>query len=110
LQARNLSTTLAWGRGAAVSQAEFLHHANCLARSCCLSAPRFAFNLCEDRYLFLIAGHITVREFDHEAIKQLVPMKRAGKPEEVAALVSFLASEAAGYISGQVISINGAMA
>ena len=37
-------------------------------------------------------------------------MKRAGTPEEVAALVAFLASEQAGYISGQVISINGAMA
>jgi 3-oxoacyl-[acyl-carrier protein] reductase len=58
----------------------------------------------------VIAGHITEREFDAEAIKQLVPMKRAGRPEEVAALISFLASEEAGYISGQVISINGAMA
>jgi 3-oxoacyl-[acyl-carrier protein] reductase len=45
-----------------------------------------------------------------DAIKQLVPMKRAGTPGEVADLVSFLASERAAYISGQVISINGAMA
>jgi 3-oxoacyl-[acyl-carrier protein] reductase len=37
-------------------------------------------------------------------------MKRAGEPDEVAALVGFLASEEAGYISGQVISIDGAMA
>ena len=44
-----------------------------------------------------------------EAIERLVPMKRAGTAEEVAALVAFLASDAAGYISGQVISINGAM-
>jgi 3-oxoacyl-[acyl-carrier protein] reductase len=36
-------------------------------------------------------------------------MKRAGKPEEVADLVAFLASPNAAYISGQVISINGAM-
>ena len=43
-------------------------------------------------------------------IESLVPMKRAGKPEEVAALVGFLASEEAGYISGQVISIDGGMA
>ena len=42
-------------------------------------------------------------------IEQMVPMKRAGRPNEVAALVSFLASDQAGYISGQVISINGWM-
>lgn len=47
--------------------------------------------------------------FDAEAIARLVPMKRAGKPEEVANLVAFLASDQAAYISGQVISINGAM-
>lgn len=48
--------------------------------------------------------------FPAETIASLVPMKRAGEPEEVAALVSFLASDKAAYISGQVISINGAMA
>ncbi|MCI0564440.1 MAG: SDR family oxidoreductase, partial [Nitrososphaera sp.] len=42
-----------------------------------------------------------------EQIEALVPMKRAGTPEEVAHLVAFLASEQAGYISGQVIGING---
>lgn len=47
--------------------------------------------------------------FDADAIKQLVPMKRAGQPEEVADLVAFLASDRAAYISGQVISINGGM-
>ena len=47
--------------------------------------------------------------FDAETIAAMVPMKRAGKPEEVAALVAFLASEPAAYISGQIISINGAM-
>ena len=36
-------------------------------------------------------------------------MKRAGRPEEVADLVSFLASERAAYISGQIVSINGGM-
>lgn len=47
--------------------------------------------------------------FDAQSIARLVPMQRAGRPEEVADLVAFLASERAGYISGQVISINGAM-
>ncbi|MDH5396011.1 MAG: SDR family oxidoreductase, partial [Gammaproteobacteria bacterium] len=47
--------------------------------------------------------------FDKNKIKQLVPMNRVGTTEEVAALVGFLASDAAGYISSQVISINGAM-
>jgi 3-oxoacyl-[acyl-carrier protein] reductase len=45
--------------------------------------------------------------FDAEAIARLVPMKRAGKPEEVADLVGFLASAHASYITGQIISING---
>ena len=47
--------------------------------------------------------------FDKSMIERLVPMKRAGRADEVAALVAFLASGEAGYISGQVISINGAM-
>jgi 3-oxoacyl-[acyl-carrier protein] reductase len=47
--------------------------------------------------------------FDAAAIARLVPMQRAGRPEEVADLVGFLASEQAAYISGQIISINGGM-
>ena len=47
--------------------------------------------------------------FSAEDIARMVPMKRAGKAEEVAELVSFLASDRAAYISGQVISINGGM-
>lgn len=48
--------------------------------------------------------------FDKDTIDRMVPMKRAGRADEVAALVSFLASAEAGYITGQIISINGGMA
>lgn len=58
----------------------------------------------------IIASSSSAEVFEPALIRQLVPMKRAGTPEEVAALVNFLVSEEAGYISGQVISINGGMA
>jgi 3-oxoacyl-[acyl-carrier protein] reductase len=58
----------------------------------------------------VIASPVTEHAFPKEAIEALVPMKRAGTTDEVAALVAFLASEQAGYITGQVISINGGMA
>jgi 3-oxoacyl-[acyl-carrier protein] reductase len=45
-----------------------------------------------------------------EQIARIVPARRAGRPEEVAELIAFLASDRAAYISGQVISINGGMA
>jgi 3-oxoacyl-[acyl-carrier protein] reductase len=57
----------------------------------------------------IIATPMSEGVFPKERIEQMVPMKRAGTPEEVAALVGFLASEQAGYISGQIISINGGM-
>ena len=47
--------------------------------------------------------------FDAKAIESMVPMKRAGRPEEVANVVSFLASEQASYLTGQIISVNGGM-
>jgi 3-oxoacyl-[acyl-carrier protein] reductase len=51
-----------------------------------------------------------LREAPVAEMLELVPMRRLGRPEEVAATVSFLFSEGAGYITGQVISINGGMA
>lgn len=58
----------------------------------------------------VIGGHLTDMAFDAEQIKQLVPAARAGTPQEVAGLIAYLCSDAAGYINGQVISINGGMA
>jgi 3-oxoacyl-[acyl-carrier protein] reductase len=57
----------------------------------------------------IIASPMSESNFGKEQIDRLVPMKRAGRPEEVADLVAFLASDAAAYISGQLISINGGM-
>ena len=57
----------------------------------------------------IIESAMTEHVFDKDAIKRLVPLGRAGKPEEVAELVAFIASDKAAYISGQIISINGAM-
>lgn len=45
-----------------------------------------------------------------EEIVKLIPMKRIGKPAEVAAVVSFLMSDDASYMTGQVLSVNGGMA
>jgi 3-oxoacyl-[acyl-carrier protein] reductase len=57
----------------------------------------------------IIATGMIEGAFNAEAIKKIVPMQRAGQPEEVANLVAFLSSDEAAYISGQVISINGGM-
>lgn len=58
----------------------------------------------------IIATGMSEGSFSADDIARMVPMKRPGKAEEVADLVGFLASERAAYISGQIISINGAMA
>ena len=58
----------------------------------------------------IIASPAVDAVLSKEKIASLVPMKRAGRPEEVAELTAFLASDRAAYISGQVISINGGIA
>ena len=57
----------------------------------------------------IIQTSMSENTFPAEEIARMVPMKRAGTPTEVADLIGFLASEQAAYISGQIISINGAM-
>ena len=57
----------------------------------------------------IIDTAMTEGRFSASDIARIVPMKRAGRAEEVADLVGFLASERAAYISGQIISINGGM-
>ncbi|HEX4024021.1 MAG TPA: 3-oxoacyl-ACP reductase FabG [Steroidobacteraceae bacterium] len=57
----------------------------------------------------IITTRMTQENFDAAVIERLVPMQRAGSAEEVASLVGFLAADAAAYITGQVISINGGM-
>ncbi|HUE19846.1 MAG TPA: 3-oxoacyl-ACP reductase FabG [Stellaceae bacterium] len=57
----------------------------------------------------IIASPMADAAFSKETIERIVPMKRAGTPEDVAELVGFLASDRAGYISGQIISVNGGM-
>lgn len=49
------------------------------------------------------------KELPKEELAKMVPMKRFGKPEEVASLVGFLAGEESSYITGEIISINGGL-
>lgn len=50
-----------------------------------------------------------MREEVLDSIKSTIPLKRLAKPEEIAASVAFLASEEAGYITGETIAINGGL-
>lgn len=48
-------------------------------------------------------------DLDEASLKNIIPLLRFGRPEEVAELVGFLASPQAGYITGEVVSINGGL-
>lgn len=51
-----------------------------------------------------------VKGLPSEQLSAMIPLRRFGKPEEVAAVVSFLLSDAASYVTGETISVNGGMA
>ena len=50
-----------------------------------------------------------VRGVAGEQIKNVIPLKRIGKPEEIASVVAFLASDDAAYITGQVLRVDGGL-
>jgi len=57
----------------------------------------------------LIDTPMSAGAFDAAMIERMVPLQRMGRPEDVAAAVAFLAGDGAGYITGQVVPVNGGM-
>lgn len=58
----------------------------------------------------IVESPMTEHAFTAERIQQLVPAQRAGRPDEVAGMIAYLVSDAAAYVTGQVLSINGGLA
>ena len=57
----------------------------------------------------LIDTPMSAAAFDAALVERMIPLGRMGRPEDVALAVAFLASDAAGYITGQVVPVNGGM-
>ena len=57
----------------------------------------------------IVASPMSDAVFGPEQVRAMVPLQRPGTPEEIAAVVAFLASDAAGYITGQCLPVNGGM-
>jgi 3-oxoacyl-[acyl-carrier protein] reductase len=58
----------------------------------------------------LIDTPMSAGTFDAALVARMIPLQRMGTPDDVAGVVGFLASDAAGYITGQVVPVNGGMA
>lgn len=87
----------------------------CAAKSAIIGATRALAQECAARNVTVNAvapGFIETdmtKDLPQEEMVKMIPMRRFGKAEEVAALVGFLCSEEAAYITGEVININGGL-
>ena len=57
----------------------------------------------------VVQGRMADAAFPAELVRQMVPVGRAGSVDEVAAVIGFLCSDAASYVNGQIIGVDGGM-